>query len=205
MRVRRALRARRFAAALSVLLAVTAAAGGCAQAATTPAPSDTAVPIGPTAWPVGTIGKTGLRIDPSLLGRLPRFVGSQPIVEDAQSELLNLDDAALAGTFDRYASASVAQIGAEDWLEIDMGHFKDPSQASDILPSWHEEYATGACAQADGVTSSRQETINDWNVDISVCGGGPVVYTLLLGDGVVLSMFGMGSKNFGLQLIRALY
>jgi hypothetical protein len=132
-------------------------------------------------------------------------VGSQPLVEDAQSELLNLDDTGLAGIFDRYASASVAQIGAEDWLEIDMGHFKDPSQVSDILPSWQEQYATGACAQADGVTGSHQETINDWNVDVSTCGGGPVVYTLLLGDGVVLSMFGMGPKDTGRQLIRALY
>jgi hypothetical protein len=52
---------------------------------------------------------------------------------------------------------------------------------------------------------SSQETINFWIVDKSSCAGGPVVYTLTLGNGVVLSMFGFGPLDLGRRLINAIY
>ena len=197
----------RVSAVFAALLSAAALSGiaACAPATTTPAPPVTAVPIGPTVWPQGTVGKTGLRIDPSLLGRLPKFVDAIPIMEDAQSELIDLDDPNLAQTFDRLASASVADIASPDWLSIDVGHLKDPTQVTDILAAWQDQYATGACAQAGGVSGNHQETISDWNVDVSNCAGGPVVYTLYLGNGVILSMFGLGDKDIGRRLINALY
>jgi hypothetical protein len=91
------------------------------------------------------------------------------------------------------------------------GHFKPAlpspgeSDSPDRLEAWVADYAAGACSQANGVADSSQETINFWIVDKSSCAGGPVVYTLTLGNGVVLSMFGFGPLDLGRRLINAIY
>jgi hypothetical protein len=68
-----------------------------------------------------------------------------------------------------------------------------------------DEYATGACSQAGGVASSSQQDINDWKVDVSTCNGGPLVYTLSLGKGLLLSMYGLGPRDLGRKLIESLH
>lgn len=182
-----------------------AAAGVSCSPGPTAAPFETEVAIGATPWPNGTIGQYGLRIDPSLLAQLPGNVGAYPLAEDADSELTALDDADLARTFDGYAAAAIGQLGEDNWLRVVIGHLKPASQTADVYTAWVEQYATGACSQADGVTGSSQQTINDWIVDTATCGGGPVVYTLALGNGTILSMFGFGAKDLGRMLIDALY
>jgi hypothetical protein len=179
---------------------------GCGSAVPSPsAPAYTAVPIGPTAWPSGTTGQFGLRIDPSLLGKLPAHVGALPIKEDAGTESTGLADADLAKTVDSYAAASVGDIGDADWLKISIAHFKPDSQNPDVLSAWVEQYATGACSQAGGVADKTQPTIGDWLVDMTTCTGGVTVYTLQRGDWDVLSMFEFGPKDIGRQLIASLY
>lgn len=189
-------------AALAVAAIVLA---GCAGAAASPTPTYTAVPIGPTAWPSGTTGQYGLRIDPSLLGKLPAHAGALPITEDAGSESSVLDDANTANTLDRYAAASAGAIGDADWLKIAIGHFKTDSQNGDIYAAWAEQYAVGACSQANGVSGHDQESIGDYSVDTSTCAGGLTVYTLQRGDWVVISMYEFGPKHIGRALIAAIY
>jgi hypothetical protein len=189
----------------AALVVVSVAATACSQPGPTPEPQYTAVLIGDTPWPSGTTGQYGLHIDPSLLGKLPRSVDAEAIVEDADSESAALDNADLAKTFDGYAAASIGEVGDADWLKLAIGHFQPDNQTPDVYAAWVDQYATGACSQADGVSGTSQATINDWLVDVATCGGGPTVYTLSLGGGVVLSMFGYGPLDLGPQLIGALY
>jgi hypothetical protein len=192
------------AASLLAVLAIAAAAAGCGPSPTG-TPTETEIPFGPTPWPSGTTGQYGLHIDPSLLGLLPHNVGAYPVVEDAAGEQGALDDADLAKTFDNFAAASIGMIGDVDWLQLVIGHLRPDTQTADIYTAWVSEYASGACSQANGVSSTNQTTINDWVVDVSTCAGGPIVYTLSLGNGTILSMYDLGPKDLGRMLIQALY
>jgi hypothetical protein len=187
------------AAAILVLAA-------CGSTGPTPAgPTYTAVAIGATPWPNGTVGQYGLRIDPTLLHRLPSSVLALPLREDAASEAGALGDVNLPNNFDGYAAASIGIAGSDpDWLNVVIGHLKPAAQTPDFYQAWVSEYATGACSQANGVSSSYQETINDWNVDVATCGGGLTVYTAALGDNLILSMWGMGPKDLGRKLLQSL-
>jgi hypothetical protein len=79
------------------------------------------------------------------------------------------------------------------------------SQTPEVYTAWVDQYATGACSQADAVSGTSQPTINNWVVDVSTCAGGPVVYTLILGDGLLLSMYDLGPKDLGRMLINQLF
>jgi hypothetical protein len=184
------------------------AVAGAACDIPAPTPEYTAVPIGATPWPHGTTGQYGLHIDPTLLDKLPHSVSAQPLVEGADLESVALDDADLAKTFDAYAAAAIGVIGDTDWLYVAIGHFKADPQSDaypDAYAAWIDQYATGSCSQANGVSETSQETINDWIVDVAKCRGGPIVYSLSLGGGIVLSMFGVGPRDLGRKLIGALY
>jgi ABC-type glycerol-3-phosphate transport system substrate-binding protein len=194
-----------FVRGVAALAVAAVALAGCAGAAASPTPTYTAVPIGPTAWPSGTTGQYGLRIDPSLLGKLPAHAGAAPILEDAGSEAIVLDDADAAKTIDRYVAASAGGLGDPDWLNIAVVHFKTESQNEDVYSNWVEQYAAGACSQASGVSGTDQQDIGDFSVDISTCAGGITVYTFQRGDWVVVSMYELGPKHIGRALIAAIY
>jgi hypothetical protein len=192
--------------AAALLAAVVVCVAACGISPPTVAPlTYTAVPIGPTVWPSGTVGRYGLRIDPSLMGKLPASVGALALVENPGIETQVLDDADLANSFDGYAAASAGVLGDPDWLYVAIGRLKpDKQDNADFYTAWVEEYATGACSQADGVSGSSQQTINDKIVDVSTCKGGPIVYTLALGNGLLLSMYGLGPRDLGRKLIESL-
>jgi hypothetical protein len=191
-----------FAAALVAI----AIAGAACSPGPTSTPNETPIAAAPSAWPSGTTGQYGLHIDPSLLGRLPRTVGAYPLVEDTAGEMGALDDADLARTFDRYAAAATGVIGVDDnSLQLVVGHFRPESQNADVQTAWISDYATGACSQANGISGTNQATINGWVVDVATCAGGPIVYSLSLGNATILSMYGLGQKDLGRMLIEALY
>jgi hypothetical protein len=190
----------------ALLASMSLASAACGPATPTPAAAyETETHIGPTPWPNGTTGQYGLHIDPSLLARLPETVDAYPLIEDPTTEGTDMADADLAKTFDRFAAAAIGDPSADDWLNVAIGHLKPESQNADVYQAWVAQYASGACSQANGVATTSQTTINDWSVDVATCGGGPVVYTLQLSDGVILSMFGLGSRNLGEKLIEAIY
>ena len=191
--------------AATVLALVALALAACSPATPTLVPPTyTAVPIGQTPWPGGTIGQYGLHIVPSLLGRLPRTVATMTLVEDATSEEQDMASADLPRYFDSYAAGAIGVVGDANWLNVAIGILKPEAQTADFYSSWVTEYATGACSQADGVSSTSQETIGDWNVDVSTCAGGPVVYTLMLDNETLLSMWGLGPRHLGRTLIGLL-
>jgi len=195
-----------FVRAAATLAVAAIALTGCAGSGASPTPTYTAVPIGPTAWPSGTTGQYGLKIDPSLLGKLPAHAGALPVKEDPGSEATVLDDADAAKTMDRFVDASAGDIGYADWLKISIGHFKTDSQNGDVYSAWVVQYAQGACSRAEGASGSdRTEEIGYYTVDISTCAGGITVYTFQRGDWVVVSIQEFGPKHIGNALIAAIY
>jgi hypothetical protein len=189
--------------AVIALLAVSVSA--CDSSGPTPTSMYTTYPLGATPWPNGTTGQYGLRIDPSMLKRLPIAVGGIELTEDAGTEAVELDDAGIASTVDTFAAAMANDIGAADWLKVEIVHFKPDSQNGDVYGQWIDDYAFQACSQAGGVGDSSTETINNWVVDAAICNEGVNVYTLSLGNGQYLSMFGLGPKDLGRLLISNLF
>src|ERR1035437_535296 len=130
------LRPHRAASIAAVLSAAAILLAACGSATPSPSPTYTAVPIAPTAWPSGTVGQYGLKIDPSLLGKLPAHAGALPLTEDAGTELIVLDLADAAKTLDRFVAASAGGIGDPDWVNISIGHFRPESQNEDVYSAW---------------------------------------------------------------------
>ena len=187
-------------------LAVAALLAGCGSAPASPSPTYTAVPIAATAWPSGTTGQYGLQIDPSLLGKIPSHAGAVAVKEDGGTESQVLGDPDVAKTLDRFVAASVGGYSDPDWLNISIGHFRPESQDPDIYSAWIDQYATGACSQANGVSGDpSQELIGDFTVDVTTCAGGLTGYTFQRGDWVVVSMYEFGPKHIGKALIAAIY
>jgi hypothetical protein len=189
--------------AVAALLAL--AAGACGTTVATPSPDQTSVPIGPTPWPSGTVGQYGLRIDPSLLKRLPIAVGGIALVEDAGTEAVEMDDPALPTKVDSLAAAMAGDVLDPNFLRVEVVRFKPMAQDADVYSQWIDDFAAGVCAQANGVGDSSQDTINGWFVDITTCNGGPIAYSLSLGDGEYLSMFDNGPKGLGRMLLSNLF
>jgi hypothetical protein len=181
-------------------------AGACGATTATPtSPDQTSVPIGPTPWPSGTVGQYGLRIDPSLLKRLPIAVGGIALVEDAGTEAVEMDDPELPAKVDSLAAAMAGDILDPDFLRLEIIRFKPTAQDADVYSQWVDDYAAGACSQAGGIADSSQETINNWLVQISTCNGGVIAYSLALGDGHYLSLVDNGPKELGRKLISNLF
>jgi hypothetical protein len=186
----------------AVCLGLSLVAAGCDAGVATPTPFHTAIPLRPTAWPQGTVGQYGLRIDPTLLADLPFAVSGNTIEEDAQTEIGSMDDPNLPKTFDSYAAGMINEIGASVWLSLAVGHRK--SLDPDVYQAWVDSWAALACSQASGVQSAGQETIGNWLVDTATCNGKVNVYTLAWSNDRILSMFGAGSGDLGRLLIEHL-
>lgn len=197
--------ARRAAGFVAVVAVLALAVSACGSAMPTSAPLFTSVPIGPTPWPNGTTGQYGLRIDPSLLRRLPIAVGGVALTEDAGTETVVLDDPDIAKTVQSFAAAMAGDILSTDFVGVEILQFKPEDQTPDAYASWIDSFAFQACSQSDGVGDSSTETIGSWTVDVSACNGGVNVYSLSLGNGQYLSAFGNGPKDLGRLLIANLH
>ncbi len=194
---------------MAALLAVLAA--GCSYSVVvTASPLDTGdgavteVPIGPTAWPQGTVGQYGVRVDPNLSASLPSYVGGNPLVEDPISETLDLDIKSYGEALDSIYVAQVGQVTDLNWVQATLALVKGSAVSPEFYTSWRDQWFKGTCAQADGIASTTQESIDGWSVDIATCAGGPRGYTVILNDGLVLSIVDLGPRQLGRQLIQAL-
>jgi hypothetical protein len=187
--------------ALAAVLAV--AGAGCGTSAATPSPGPTSVLIGPSPWPNGTVGQYGLRIEPKLLARLPIAVSGFAMSEDTESEQVQLDDTNM-GNVEAMAAAKYGDILSGDGLQVWIVRFKPDKQTPEVYSQWIDDYAAGACSQVTGDAVASQETINNWIVDVTICGG-VNSYSLALGKGEYLSMLGLGPKDLGRLLIGQLH
>jgi hypothetical protein len=167
-------------------------------------PGYTEVPIGVTPWPNGTTGPYGMRIDPSLSSSLPSYVGGNPLVEDANTEALDLADKDYGDAFEALYVAQVGDVAAPNWVQASLARVRGGAVGDEFYASWRDRWFAATCSQAGGVATKAQESINDFQVDVATCGGGARAYTLSLGDGMLLSVVDLGPRRLGRQLIEAL-
>lgn len=160
--------------------------------------------IGTTPWPNGTVGRYGLRIDPTLLAKLPAQVGGNPIVQSADAEAQDLDNPDLPASFDGMAEGGIGAITDANWVRVSIGRLKPEAQTDDFYSNWTAQYDQGVCSQADGVASVQQESIADWPVEVATCKGGVVAYTVRIEGGLLVSAQDLGPRHLGRQLIEAL-
>lgn len=190
---------------VAVLVSVAAfAVSSCGVSVATTRPPGTDVAIAPTPWPNGTVGRYGLRIDPTLLGKLPAQVGGNPIVEAAGTEAQDLDNPDLPAAFDGIAEGSLGDITDANWLRVSIGRLRPEAQTDDFYTSWRDQYDQGVCSRADGVASVQLQTIADWPVDVATCNGGVIAYTVRISDGLLVSAQDLGPRRLGRQLILAI-
>jgi hypothetical protein len=157
-----------------------------------------------TPWPNGTVGRYGLRIDPTLLSKLPAQVGGNPIVESAATEVQDLDNADLPASFAGIAEGGVGEITDPNWVRVSIGQLRPEAQTDDFYSNWRDQYDQGVCSRADGVASVQQETIADRTVDVATCKGGVIAYTVRISDSLLVSAQDLGPRRLGRQLMGAI-
>jgi hypothetical protein len=206
-------------AAVPLLLAVAVVAcGGTGStgratpptAAPTPAgppqtlpPPATSGPESPGATPAQpTSGDTVVR-DDSLLGLLPSDIDGAPVTVEDASFAEAAADPAFASNVDRAAFAIVTT--PTDLASGVVAKLRDGVFGSTFFADWRETYNEGACAQAGGVATNAETTLDGRTVYITTCGGGMLVYhTYLEQQGAIVSVFSLGEGRFGERLIRGL-
>jgi hypothetical protein len=191
---------------VTLAAAVVVALAGCTYTLTVTqvAPTSYNRPIVPTPWPNGTVGASGLRINPSLLANVPLNVGGSPLVEDVLQEMQAMDNASYASAFTSYYAARVNDVTNPNWLLVTLEERKQDAQNAEFYASWRDSWFGIACSQADGLGSKTVESINGWQVDVGTCNGGVVAYVLALDNGVLVSMMDLGPRRLGRQLIQAI-
>jgi hypothetical protein len=204
---------------LTVLLVATAACGATAPTPI-PATSQSAAPASPapsTPGPATTpeasapgsasasaspAADTAVR-DDSLLSILPPDVEGAPVtVEDA-----SFDEAARDPAFvEHVARAAFAVVTTPTDLASGVVAQLRPGTLDDtFLADWRETYNEGACAQAGGVSTNAETSLDGRTVHIATCGGGLTVYHAAIPErDVIVSLFSIGEGRFGEQLMRDL-
>ena len=209
---------RRVGGLFTVLLVATAACGGTGPTpipATSPsaapastAPSTAAPATTPDASAPGSAsasaspGGAAVR-DDSLLSILPPDVEGAPVtVEDA-----SFDEAARDPAFvEHVARAAFAVVTTPTDLASGVVAQLRPGTLDDtFLADWRETYNEGACAQAGGVSTNAETSLDGRTVYIATCGGGLTVYHAAIPErDVIVSLFSIGEGRFGEQLMRDL-
>jgi hypothetical protein len=210
---------RRVGGLLTVLLVATAACGATAPtpipattqsaAPASPAPSTPGPATTPEASAPGSASAsaspaadTAVR-DDSLLSILPPDVEGAPVtVEDA-----SFDEAARDPAFvEHVARAAFAVVTTPTDLASGVVAQLRPGTLDDtFLADWRETYNEGACAQAGGVSTNAESSLDGRTVYIATCGGGLTVYHAAIPErDVIVSLFSIGEGRFGEQLMRDL-
>jgi hypothetical protein len=176
-------------------------------ATATPAPSPaTAFPsltptsLAPTlAMPSGAT----VTLDHGLLAILPATVGGVPVNEEAESLTEAVKDSGFVASVDRAVFALA--VSGNDLASGVVAHLRPGVWSDKFFADWRATYDEGACSQAGGALAHSQTTAAGRTVYVTTCAGGLRVYhAYLQASGVVVSLFSLGDKRFGDQIMSQL-
>ena len=143
-------------------------------------------------------------MDPALLEVLPATVGAARVEIEPESFGEAVGDSSFVANVDAAAFAIVTE--GDDLASGVVAHLRPDLFSEAFFRDWRDSYDEGACAQAGGVAAHAQVGLDDdRTMYVTSCTGGLRVYHAYVPErGVVVSVFSLGERRFGEQLMRGL-
>jgi hypothetical protein len=171
-----------------------------------PAPSTAAAPTAAAATstaPRPTLGGGATVLDASLLAILPADVAGAAVEQEAQSFTDAASDPAFAASVEAAVFAVVVDAG--DIASGVVARLRPGVYSDAFFRDWRDTYDAGACAQAGGVVGHAEAQLGGRTTYITSCAGGLRTYHAYLdGPGILVSLFSLGERRFGEQIMAAL-
>lgn len=184
-----------------------ASASASASVSATPFQAELISPaVSPATTPglASSVPGADVVMDPDLLEVLPAAVGAATVGIELESFGEAVQDPSFVANVDAAVFAIVTE--AEDLASGVVAHLRPDVFSDAFFRDWRDSYDEGACAQAGGVAAHAQVGLDDdRTMYITTCAGGLRVYHAYVPErGVVVSVFSLGERRFGEQLMRGL-
>ena len=143
-------------------------------------------------------------MDPTLVQILPAAIGAARVEIEPESFAEAVSDPSFVTSVDAAAFAIVVE--AEDLASGVVAHLRPDVFSEAFYRSWRDSYDEGACAQAGGVAGHAEVGLeDDRTMYVTTCVGGLRVYHAYVAEReVIVSLFSLGDRRFGEQLITGL-
>jgi hypothetical protein len=142
-------------------------------------------------------------LDESLLGVLPADLGGVAVTPEPDAFAQAAADPDFARNVE--SAAFAVAVDAEDLASGVVAQLRPGVFNEAVFRDWRDTYNEGACAQAGGVARNAQAELGGRTVYIATCAGGLRVYHAYLPErDVIVSLFSLGERRFGEQLMAGL-
>lgn len=157
----------------------------------------------PTGSPDATGSTGGTVRDDTLLAILPPDIDGVPVGPEEQAFGEATADAAFTANVERAAFFVVARD--TDLASGLVAVFRQGRWSDAAYQDWRETYNDGVCAQAGGVKTTAETTIDGRTVWVTVCAQGIRVYHVYLEERrALVSVFSLGEGLFGERIVKDL-
>jgi len=177
------------------------AAASRAVAESAAVPSGPSIPSSPASPDVAD--STAVRLDESLLAVLPADVDGAAVSPEPDSFASAASDPDFARNVESAAFAVVSDgsdLASGVVAKLRPGRYSDA-----FFRDWRDSYNQGACAQAGGLSGNAEAQLGGRTVYVATCAGGMRVYHAWLPEReAVVSLFSIGGRAFGEQLMAGL-
>ncbi len=194
---------------LIALLAIAMTLAGCGSSPVSPAVAATPTPSAPAPTTAssssasaasGESAPPSVALDDSLLAILPPGIGGAIVQPEPDAFAQAAADPDFARNVESAAFAVV--VDGEDLASGVVARLRPAVFTEALFRDWRDTYNAGACAQAGGVAGNAQADLGGRTVYIATCAGGLHVYHAYLPErGVIVSLFSLGDRRFGEQLL----
>jgi hypothetical protein len=141
--------------------------------------------------------------DETLLSILPTEVAGVPLKAEPDAFAAAAADPSFGEDVGSAAFATAFDAG--DLASGVVAKLRPGRYSAAMFRDWRDTYDAGACGQAGGVGGHAQAQLGGRTVDITTCNGGLRVYHAWLpGRGVIVSLFSLGDRRLGEQVMAGL-
>ncbi|HEX5827661.1 MAG TPA: hypothetical protein VFY23_09085 [Candidatus Limnocylindrales bacterium] len=148
----------------------------------------------------GASSSVGVVRDDSLTAILPPDLDGTPVTLEEASFQDATADPGFRDNVERAAFFVVAS--AEDLASGVVAIPRSATFGDSAFTDWRETYSEGVCAQAGGVATNAETTIDGRTVWITTCAGGLTVYQAFVEErSAIVSLFSLGDARYGERLI----
>ena len=103
------------------------------------------------------------------------------------------------------SAAFAIAVDANDITSGVVAHLRPGRYSEALFRDWRDSYNEGTCAQSGGVAGNAQAELGGRLVYVTTCGNGLRTYHAYLGQrDVIVSLFSLGDRHFGEQLMSGL-